>query len=460
MDYATDLLHSITDKLTPDQLIDSISLRVFDNILRACLPYDEDRGPEYLGILVHYMQDPHFQQQISTPKTLEPLLDLLLEFSTHLSADENLTVFRELATQIDPNKVTSDETNVILMVRLASSIAAISATDAFIQNVTLETPLVETIVSILRSPLHFPTTVCACVMLGNLATSDPACIAMVEDMALHKPLLEILSRSKETALLYAAAGFTRHLTFPLPNRKTLGEAGLLTTCCRLLSLSDPSVRGEAAAILVKLLTNNPQNTAKVIHEPLSADLALPGTSSDGGAPTARTPTMLSYIVAQALAPSIPLPSTTMKNPSIELPRALIAILRYLRQQNLPPSSPDVETFFTTPSIALPIARLVRQRFYADARSEGLLGLGLMAQTPEGARCVVQELRADAGLLDAIKEFAGEQKEGKGSDEKAGRDYQNAVVLLSGLVGNGGEAMDEEMRSGVQDLQAELSELLI
>ena len=91
-------------------------------------------------------------------------------------------------------------------------------------------------------------------------------------------------------------------------------------------------------------------------------------------------------------------------------------------------------------MARPIARLVRQRFYADARSEGLLGLGLMAQTPEGALGVANEVKADEGLLDAIKEFAGEQKSGDAqtqkSNESAGRDYQNALVLLHGLATNG------------------------
>jgi hypothetical protein len=86
-----------------------------------------------------------------------------------------------------------------------------------------------------------------------------------------------------------------------------------------------------------------------------------------------------------------------------------------------------------PDIARPLARLVRQRFYADARSEGLLGLGLMAQSNEGAARVIKELKEDDGLLEAIKDFA-EGKDGgvEQQDRAAGRDYQNAMVLLQAL----------------------------
>ena len=85
----------------------------------------------------------------------------------------------------------------------------------------------------------------------------------------------------------------------------------------------------------------------------------------------------------------------------------------------------------------PLAKLVRQRFYADARTEGLLGLGLAAQTAHGAKLVIEELKEDGGLLEAIKEFA-EGNEGGAEQQAAsssGRDYQNAVVLLQALQNN-------------------------
>jgi hypothetical protein len=434
MDYATDLLRSTTEKLTPIQLKDDTSLDVFSNILKASLPYDEEHYQDYLTLLDYYLQDPDFQQKLATAETLGKLLDLVLDFETRLTAEECQEVLQELATQVDPNRIVSEQTNVILMVRLTSSLAAISASDAFVQKFTIQSPLVGKITRKLQSPAISPSTVCACVMLGNLATSDRVCIDMVEKMAIHITLINILSSCKEPALLYAAAGFIRHLAFPEVNRSVLGETGLIDTCCRLLTNQDPSVRGEAAAILCKLVSNNLPNIKKVVYESISNNIT-PTQLPDMELPT--HPTILYHIVTQALTPSAPLPSTNMKNPMIELGRTIITILRYLRQPN---TEEDVDAvaqqLFTTPTIARPITRLVRQRFYADARSEGLLGLGLMAQSHEGAVRVVEEMIADEGLLEAVKEFAVEQKGGQESDVKAGRDYQNAVVLLHALATNG------------------------
>lgn len=403
--------------------------------MKVSLNCNEDHYQEYVAILVHYLQDPEFQQKAANPDTLERLVDVLLDFETRLSLDEFQGIFRELGAHSDSGKIMSEETNVILMVRLVNSLSAISASDAFVRNFKLRSPVVKKIKSKLLSLATSPSTVCACVMLGNLATSDQVCIDMVEDMGLHLTLIGVLSSRREPALLYAAAGFMRHLAFPEANRSVLGESGLIETCCRLLSNKDPSVRGEAAAILCKVVSNNFPNIEKVVYE------AMPENTTPAQLPGVEVPvhpTILYQIVTQALVPSAPLPSTTMKNPMIEIGRTIIAILRYLRRAD---AEEDVDAvarhMFKTPVVARPIARLVRQRFYADARSEGLLGLGLMAQSHEGAVCVVEEMKSDSGLLEAIKEFAVEQKnQGQKSDTAAGRDYQNAVVLLHGLATNG------------------------
>lgn len=435
IDYAAELLSWTTEKLTPHQMEDETSLKVFHNILKLTLPPDEDHYQEYVAILVHYLQDPEFQQKVATPDTLERLVDVVLDFEVRLSIEENQVVFRELATHSDPNKVISGETNVILMVRLINSLSAISASDAFVQNFKLRSPVVKKVKSKLLSLSTSPSTVCACVMLGNLATSDQVCIDMVEDMGLHITLIGILTSRREPALLYAAAGFVRHLAFPEANRSVLGEAGLIETCCQLLTNKDPSIRGEAAAILSKLVSNNFSNIEKVVYEALTEDIT---PSQPPGVEVPVHPTILYHLVTQALVPSAPLPSTTMKNPMIEIGRTMTAILRYLRRTD---ADEDVDAvarhMFKTPVVARPIARLVRQRFYADARSEGLLGLGLMAQSHEGALCVVDELKGDGGLLEAIKEYAMEQKsDGQQSNATAGRDVQNALVLLHGVATNG------------------------
>lgn len=416
------------------QLQDSTSFKVFANILKVSLPYDEDHFQEYAAVLVHYLQDPEFQQKVATPQILESLFDLLFDFEGRLSSEELQEAMRDLGTHSDSNRMDSEETNILLVVQLVNSLSAISATDAFVHNFELKSPLVEKLVSHLVIQAASPSMVCACVMLGNLSTSDQVCIDMVHKMGLHLILVSILKERQESAILYAAAGFMRHFTFPQANRTVLGEAGLVETCCQLLTLKDASVRGEAAAILCKLVTNNVFNIKKLVHEAMPISIT---PSQLAGVDVPAHPTSLYHIVSQALVPSAPLPSTTMKNPMIELGRTVIAILRYIRQ---PDAQENVDAvarqFFETPLVARPIARLVRQRFYADARSEGLLGLGLMAQSRVGAIHVVEEMKDDTGLLEAIKEFAAEQQDGQQGNVVVGRDRQNAVVLLHGLANNG------------------------
>ena len=155
--------------------------------------------------------------------------------------------------------------------------------------------------------------------------------------------------------------------------------------------------------------------------------------------------IFSHIVEQALVASKPLPSTTMKNPMIELGRTIVAMLRYLGRPN---AEKDVEAvqiqILQVPQIARPIAQLVRQRFYPEARSEGLLGLGLLAQTLEGAAAIADEIKEDSGLLEIIKEHANATEEGlaQQNPSTASRDHQNAIVLLQALQNNAVRELQE------------------
>ncbi|KAH9871979.1 hypothetical protein J1614_006238 [Plenodomus biglobosus] len=460
LDYATDLLTWSTGNLTAVQLKDDTSLETFTSLLKVALTYDPDHYEEYVAILVHYLQDSEFQQKVATPKLLDDLVVLLLDFEARLTPEEIEAVFRELGVNKDADRTASEETKVILLAQLIDTISAVSSTDAFVQNFNIITPVIEKVEAQLRSPWDkaAPSTVCSCVMLGNLAMSDEVCIDMVQIMELHIALIAILQHGKSTqsALLYAAAGFMRHLTFPEANRAILADAGLIKACCRLLTLDDPSIRGEAAAMLCKLVTNNFHNIELVAYGKVGE---LP---SDSSPQNSTDTTVLSHVVEQALAPSKPLPSTAMKNPVIELGRTIVSMLRHLGRPN---GEKDVDAvrheMFKVTNIARPVARLVRQRFYANARSEGLLGLGLMAQLPEGAIQVVEEFKDDAGLLDAIKDFANGKDGGvEQQGSSGGRDYQNAVVLLQAMQNNAATDMDATLKSQIVTLQEELVRLMV
>jgi hypothetical protein len=437
LDYAVDLLTWTTGKLTADQLKDEYSLETFAGLLKVALQYDEDHYHEYVAILVHYLQDPDFQQSVSTPKFVDDLVVLMLDLEARLSAEEIEAVFQELALTKTDEAQQSEETTVLLLSQLINSISSLSATDAFAQTFNVRSSVIERIRAKLKYPTDkSPSAVCACVMLGNLAMSDEVCIDMVSIMQLHLPLRDMLFFDKHSALLYAALGFLRHLAFPEQNRTELGDARVIEACHGYIvkGMDDPAVRGEVAALLCKLVTNNAKNIERVVMHGVGerreeeGELQLKSISNG--------PTCLEDLVKQSLLPGKPLPSTAMKNLMVEAGRTIVAILRHLGRAGTG-GELDVGALrlrmFQCQDIAKPLAKLLRQRFYADARSEGLLGLGLMAQSPEGAARVIGEVKEDAGLLDAIKEFA-EGKDGgvEQQGQAAGRDYQNAIVLLQAL----------------------------
>jgi hypothetical protein len=114
LDYATDLLSWTTATLTEAQFKDEVSLETFKSLLNVALQYDEDHYLEYVAILVHYLQDLEFQQRVATPKLLDDLVILMLDFESRLEPNEIEAVFQELATSKNADSVISDEAKVLL----------------------------------------------------------------------------------------------------------------------------------------------------------------------------------------------------------------------------------------------------------------------------------------------------------------------------------------------------------
>jgi hypothetical protein len=391
----------------------------------------------------------------------------MLDFESRITSKDIEAVFQELAITKTEDTQQSDETTVLLLSQLINSISSLSATDAFAQNFDVRSPVIERLRAKMKYPTDkSPSAVCACVMLGNLAMSDEVCIDMVSIMELHLPLRDMLLFDSYSALLYAALGFLRHLAFPEANRGLLGDAGVIEACHGFVTGKgeDPAVRGEIAALVGKLVTNCPKNIQRVVYARLnegsSEPSELPGKEEKEG----DASTCLEDLVKHSLQPGKPLPSTSMKNMVIETGRTIVSILRFLGRANtdttLDPNAIRAR-MFECPDIAKPLTKLVRQRFYADARSEGLLGLGLMAQSSEGAARVIREVKEDAGLLEAIKEFAeGKDGSSEGPGQAAGRDYQNAMVMLQALQNQWQDDEDEGLKEQIIGLQNSLGKMMV
>lgn len=460
IEYAASLMTWTTTKLNIDQITDATSLSVFDNLLDTSIRTEDEVYYDFVTICAHYLEIPPFQKKLMSVEILNKILDLVLDFESKLTFEEMKEGFKALSSKQDSEEVPLEEQNIALLVQLIHSLSTISALGTFGKQFEFESTLVGRLINKVRSEDVTPSTVLACVMLGNLATLDSISTDLVENKKIHIALARILSKESYPALLYAAAGFMRHLAFPVANRDVLGEVGLVETCGRLLSNKDPSVRGEAAAILCKLVTGSLQNVKKVVYDAIP-DGVVPFQVSGTEAP--QKPTLLYCIITQAFAPSAPVPSTSMKNASIEIGRLEIAMLRTLeRERAATDITPILIRMYQTPLIVRPVALLVRQRFFAEARSEGLLGLGLMAQTEEGAAAVVKEIEAEDGLLEAIEELAVSQfsESAKQVDFEIRRDPQNAIVLLHGLETNAINVIDESLKSKIDSLRVKLERVVI
>jgi hypothetical protein len=464
---ATELLTWTTDKLTQVQLEADSSIEVFTNIVHLALQHDEDNLQEYMSILVYYLQSEGFQQKVTKPTIFKHLLDLMLEFEERLLRGPNHNyhedLYQLLEKKIDLSSEPSEEVDVVLMAQLINSLSAMSSTDAFIKHFTITDPAISTLISLFdikKGMAPNPTLICGCVVLGNLTSNDAVAEALVHTYHIHDYIKSHIFGSNllhKPALSFAAAGLYRHLAFPENNRSELLHDSVIDDICSLFQQDQqPSVRGEGAAILAKLVSNNLTNIEIVLTKVVGHQLPELEDLEVHPAPRA-----IEFVVANALVPSKPLPSTSMKNTPIELGRTIVNILRTLGQPN-PEYNEKIRhmynQLFKTPLVARPVARLIHQRFYPDARTEGLLGLGLMTQSREGVTCVTKELRADTGLLDAIRELcksadgAGGQRAGQGLR----RDQQNALVLFHGLVKNGIEDIDMDLKDSVDMLVHELS----
>ncbi|KAF2745086.1 hypothetical protein M011DRAFT_469799 [Sporormia fimetaria CBS 119925] len=445
-DCAVDLLVWTTDCLTPEQLSNGTH-DVFEFILGTVRSRDcEDHQDDLMAVLLRHLGEESVRCECAQrPEMLAKVMELANAYDSHLTDDQVKRALTSLSNA-QPEVIDDEEDfNIEMTVGLVNALSSISSTDEFVRAHPFTSQLAAEMKKAITAPQWRPKQVYSCIMLGNMATSDEASTHLVQVDAVHVSLRKTLSSSNDPAALYSALGLTRHLALPTTNRQTLVEADFVSVLGRLLGHDDASVRGEAAAILEKL---TPEETAirhmvskSQYHERIHNEVS-------------SSSSILEHAVTVALGPSKPLPSTAMKNAVIEIGRMIVGILRSLSRSELDPSTAKElsNAFFETPLVARPVARLVRQRFYATARSEGLLGLGMMAQSEAGAACVVQELKEDSGLLNAIEEFVVEQKTG---DEKTNRDYQNALVLVSALRKNGISAMDEGMKRDVDALQSHL-----
>ncbi|OTB00493.1 hypothetical protein M426DRAFT_324268 [Hypoxylon sp. CI-4A] len=148
------------------------------------------------------------------------------------------------------------------------TLADLSANSAFVDLCPLDSPPVQLLLQWVYSPT-VPLQTAACLTLGNLARSDASSVTLVQEKAIHKSLIAILSadvQDIDLQLLHSALSFMKNLSIPASNKSVLGDAGLLdlNMLPRIWNLdTQPQIQFDAISLARLLLVNCPANVRRV-----------------------------------------------------------------------------------------------------------------------------------------------------------------------------------------------------
>lgn len=372
---------------------------------------------DFLGqtsVALTYLSNETFQDAfLKTPNSVSLFLDV---FSRACASFDLTTMDPDEATQI--KKVKSIFTQ---------ALADISANPLFASACPIGGAEAETLQ---RWIGHTSTELqsAACLALGNIARSDDVCIALVQQTAIHRNLVAVLSNSsnKDAQLLHSTLSFLKNLAIPAINKATIGESGLLEAHVlpRIWALdAQVQVQFTAVSLTRLLLVSSPENV-KRICSPLSADPSSP----------AHERTYLSILIS--------LSQRSDQEPTkTEAARAVAAVLRVLHSSTDPsallpgpPENATLEAFYASHD-ELPNALIFlgTQPKFPVLRSDLWFVMALMSRSPPGADVVATCLQHTELLRALIKTITG-------NDLLADRELEAAAGAPStqGLIAGSGE----------------------
>ena len=390
--------------------------------------------------LIAYLKNERFQEAVIKGVALELPLSILVD---------SYSRFNEAGTPLPPmsalrlspattpqQEIPSLPEDLLSQIRngLVQAFSDISASTEFPTSYPLTSPLTRSLMlwlSLAQKELQ----ICACIMLGNLARSDAVCQALIEEYAIHEPLIAILSSTNDTQLLHASTSFLKNLALPITNKSILGSANLISILSRLLALDTvPQLQLAAISLDRQLVTSNFENVQRILT-PLSPDPDSP----------AYNRTYLS-LLCSLYERSDQLPIRT------EIARVITAILRVFSNEvpevNISTVSEVQSNFYSLHlNLAFPLTTMVTQAQWPVVRSEGWFALALMSRTEQGA-IRVNEVFDERSVLKALAETitggrsssantgsTGDPVEGSETQEREMniKDRDNALVCVSELL---------------------------
>lgn len=255
----------------------------------------------------------------------------------------------------------------------------------------------------------------AFVYLGNLARSAEVCTELVQKFDFHERAISVIHSFGEesTEMQHLAVGYLCNLANAAEERKAIVCRSKVIS--ELMAHDTPHHSGQGLRLLRTVVKNSPQH-CKILLSPSTDDLNC----------------LVSMDVLEERLPTM-IPSNT-----VEMARLIVAILRTLQKGDTGLNS---DTFMTLAFTNCLLA-LTEQGVQSPIAPEGLLGFGLVAQTPAGAELVSTSLKIGGNIERFLKAVGG------GAENVAKESLENALVVLSKID-------DEDAKNAARKLLARL-----
>jgi hypothetical protein len=434
---------------------------------------------------VLYLNHLKFQQALITQGALDTILAVLVDSYTRFDSHPSI------------NPSTADEEDAKALAQMRSSLNQVLSDVSALPEFREAVPITSIFTASLRRWLSSPQLqlqVCACIMLGNLARSDEACIEFVHVSKVHVPIVAILTTANDSQLLHAALGFLKNLALPLKNKGIIGacgqdDAGIFNILPRLWILDTLQQIQFSSVSLARQLLIGTYDNVRAITKRLSEDPDSP----------ANNRSKLSLLMAL-------FDRTDVEPIKMEIARLITAVCRTFYSTQSYRGEAELkrirESFLVVhPDFARPLSFMVSQTKWPVVRSEGWFVLALMARTPESAQFIsdlmqdvtvfqpLVELLTGRGIIDyqpssyssstidSLSPTSSSNWESSpnstgvtpesltGQPDKQTMDMtridrENALVMVNGLLKNRGEQMAFMRRTLFEDLLKGGGEMII
>ena len=403
---------------------------------------------EFLGqasVALTYLSQEQYQQTfLETPRSINLILK----------------TFHTTCDNIDVSEDGPDGEAQLKQVQtvFTATLADLSAHPLFASSCSLDGLEVQTLQDWISSP-HIQLRSAACLALGNIARSDEKCIYLVQQRAIHKPLITVLSdpNNVDAGLLHSTLSFLKNLAIPAENKAILGDAGLLEAevLPQIWDLdTQTQVQFDAVSLTRLLLVNCPTNVHRIISVDSSSQRSKLHSLIDLNKRSDQEPTQMESaraITAVCRVLHSPNPNSTSASP---------ASSTTTKQEDSLPSLADFYSSHNT--ITDVMLRLGQQTKFPALRSELLFVLALMARSPEGAAAVAHA----SGLVKVINDTvtveqstSSSQAQPPLSESASGASSPTEMAKLGGLSLEA-QAPTRSHKGSTRDVDAENALVLV